>query len=196
MIRFFFILDHPFFWKLLRVIIPTNNTWHSLPQAINQAHPPFCGADCLPFSHLRLVMDLRLVRFLGESPAFAAISGQIIATSHEFWAHKLWFSKGIPLISGKSRLVKYYIIWPVNGSDSLPFCLPTSDFCFFFRWIEQAPSGHMAASKFCCFAEEMCGEILFKIDFFPKKTRRSKIFNAKFTLCFFPRCWRIFLVGI
>ena len=56
---------------------------------------------------------------------------------------------------------------------------------FFFRWI-QAPSGHMAASKFCCFAEEMCGEILFKIDCFSKKTRRSKIF-AKFTLCFFSQ---------
>lgn len=30
------------------------------------------------------------------------------------------------------------------------------------------------------------GEILFKIDFFSKKTRRSKIF-AKFTLCFFSQ---------
>jgi len=44
----------------------------------------------------------------------------------------------------------------------------------------------MAASKFCCFAEEMCGEILFKIDFFQKPTSRSKIF-AKFTLCFFSQ---------
>ena len=25
---------------------------------------------------------------------------------------KWWFSKGHPLISGKSRLVKYYSIWP------------------------------------------------------------------------------------
>ena len=25
---------------------------------------------------------------------------------------KCWFSKGNPLISGKSRLVKYYFIWP------------------------------------------------------------------------------------
>ena len=25
---------------------------------------------------------------------------------------KWWLSKGIPLISGKSRLVKYYFIWP------------------------------------------------------------------------------------
>ena len=34
-------------------------------------------------------------------------SGQIIATSHDL-TPKLWFSKGNPLISGKSRLVKYY----------------------------------------------------------------------------------------
>ena len=35
------------------------------------------------------------------------ISGQIIATSHDL-TPKWWFSKGNPLISGKSRLVKYY----------------------------------------------------------------------------------------
>ena len=36
------------------------------------------------------------------------ISGQIIATENTTWAPKWWFSKGNPLISGKSRLVKYY----------------------------------------------------------------------------------------
>ena len=36
------------------------------------------------------------------------LSGQIIATSHERFSPKLWFSKGNLLISGKSRLVKYY----------------------------------------------------------------------------------------
>ena len=41
--------------------------------------------------------------------------------NHVFWSNyrdltrpdpKWWFSKGNPLISGKSRLVKYYSIWP------------------------------------------------------------------------------------
>ena len=36
------------------------------------------------------------------------VSGQIIVTSHGRKPPKWWFSKGIPLISGKSRLVKYY----------------------------------------------------------------------------------------
>ena len=36
------------------------------------------------------------------------MSGQIIATSHDRFPPKWWFSKGNPLISGKSRLVKYY----------------------------------------------------------------------------------------
>ena len=38
------------------------------------------------------------------------MDGQIIATSHEFSPQMVvwWFSKGDPLISEKSRLVKYY----------------------------------------------------------------------------------------
>ena len=36
-------------------------------------------------------------------------SGQIIATSHD---PKLWFTKVNHLISRKSRLMKYYSIWP------------------------------------------------------------------------------------
>ena len=36
------------------------------------------------------------------------LSSQIIATSHERFSPKLWFSKGNLLISGKCRLVKYY----------------------------------------------------------------------------------------
>ena len=35
------------------------------------------------------------------------LSGQTIVTSHDLTT-KWWFSKGTPLISGKSRLVKYY----------------------------------------------------------------------------------------
>ena len=35
-------------------------------------------------------------------------TGQIIATSHDLGHQKVAFWKGIPLISGKSRLVKYY----------------------------------------------------------------------------------------
>ena len=35
-------------------------------------------------------------------------AGQIIATSHDRFSPKWWFSKGNPLISGKSGLVKYY----------------------------------------------------------------------------------------
>ena len=38
-------------------------------------------------------------------------SGQIIATSHDLGPQKVAFRKGNPLISGKSRLVKYYSIW-------------------------------------------------------------------------------------
>ena len=34
--------------------------------------------------------------------------GQIIATSHDLGPQEVAFWKGIPLISGKSRLVKYY----------------------------------------------------------------------------------------
>ena len=34
-------------------------------------------------------------------------SGQMIATSHNRFTPKWWFSNGNPLISGKSRLVKY-----------------------------------------------------------------------------------------
>ena len=34
--------------------------------------------------------------------------GQISSRPHTTWAPKWWFSKGNPLISGKSRLVKYY----------------------------------------------------------------------------------------
>ncbi len=48
------------------------------------------------------------------------ISGQIIAT----WAPKWWFSKGHAFISEKSRLVKYYSIWPeicvISCSPDLP----------------------------------------------------------------------------
>ena len=36
----------------------------------------------------------------------------MLATSHEFSPRKVAFWKGDPLISGKSRLVKYYSIWP------------------------------------------------------------------------------------
>ena len=39
-------------------------------------------------------------------------TGQIIATSHDLGPQKVAFWKGNPLISGKSRLVKYIIIWP------------------------------------------------------------------------------------
>ena len=35
-------------------------------------------------------------------------SGQIIATENTSFHTKWWFSTGNPLISGKSRLVKYY----------------------------------------------------------------------------------------
>ena len=44
------------------------------------------------------------------------ISGQIIATSHDRFTPKWWFSKGNPLISGKSRW--NIIIWP----DILKWC--------------------------------------------------------------------------
>ena len=39
-------------------------------------------------------------------------SGQIVAASHDLTPILLAFWKGNPLISGKSRLVKYYSIWP------------------------------------------------------------------------------------
>ena len=39
-------------------------------------------------------------------------SGQIIATSYDLAPPKRWFSKGNPVISRKSRLVKYDSIWP------------------------------------------------------------------------------------
>ena len=60
-------------------------------------------------------------------------------------------------------------------------------FCFFSVGSRRHQVTWLQAS----FVEEMCGEILFKIDFFQKTTRRSKIF-AKFTLCFFSH-WRIFV---
>ena len=39
-------------------------------------------------------------------------SGQIIATSYDLGPPKRWFCKGNPVISRKSRLVKYDSIWP------------------------------------------------------------------------------------
>ena len=50
---------------------------------------------------------------------FPIISGQIIATSHDLGPQKVAFWKGNgTLISGKSRLVKYYSIWPDHmGND-------------------------------------------------------------------------------
>ena len=39
-------------------------------------------------------------------------SGQIITISHDLTPKCSLVSKGNPLISGKSRLVKYYSIWP------------------------------------------------------------------------------------
>ena len=47
-------------------------------------------------------------------------SGQIIATSHDLGPQKVAFWKGNPLISGKSRLVKYYNLARTNG---LQFCV-------------------------------------------------------------------------
>ncbi len=46
--------------------------------------------------------------FLGGSKP----SGQMKSRPHTSFHPKWWFSKGIPLISGKSRLVKYDFIWP------------------------------------------------------------------------------------
>ena len=46
-------------------------------------------------------------------PLICHLAGQIIATSHEFSPQNTWFSNGStdqPLISGKPRLVKYYIL--------------------------------------------------------------------------------------
>ena len=40
------------------------------------------------------------------------VFGQIIATSHDLGTQKVAFRRGISLISGKSRLVKYDFIWP------------------------------------------------------------------------------------
>ena len=52
-------------------------------------------------------------------------SGQIIATSHDLTL-RWWFSKGNPLISGKSRLVKYCNLARFFLSP-LPLChLPTA----------------------------------------------------------------------
>ena len=39
-------------------------------------------------------------------------SGQIIATSHDLGSQKAAFGRETPKVSGKSRLVKYYSIWP------------------------------------------------------------------------------------
>ena len=44
-------------------------------------------------------------------------SGQFITTSQEFSPQMVVKSKGNPLISGKSRLVKYYSIWPDGWVD-------------------------------------------------------------------------------
>ncbi len=43
-------------------------------------------------------------------------SGQIIATSTTIFFQKVAFWKGNPLISGKSRLVKYYNLARLNGT--------------------------------------------------------------------------------
>ena len=67
-------------------------------------------------------------------------AGQIIATSHDRFSPKWWFSKGNPLISGKSGLVKHSNLtrkWKVYSSnkrqfstawtDPVPSCVGTVD---------------------------------------------------------------------
>ena len=49
-------------------------------------------------------------------------SGQIIATSHDLGPQKIAFRKGIPLISGKSRLVNEIIIYSFYILARLLFC--------------------------------------------------------------------------
>ena len=45
-------------------------------------------------------------------------TGQIIATSHDLGPQKVAFWKGNPLISAKSRLVKYYNLARLVGPSS------------------------------------------------------------------------------
>ena len=47
---------------------------------------------------------------------------QFITTKPPVGHPKWWFSKGIPLISGKSRLVKYYNLARQFGSSHLERC--------------------------------------------------------------------------
>ena len=48
--------------------------------------------------------------YLDDATVETHLGGKIIATSHDRW----WFSNGNHLISGKSRLVKYYNL-PSSG---------------------------------------------------------------------------------
>ena len=58
----------------------------------------------------RKQVTVEMKRMDAASKAEENRSGQIIATSHDLTPNGglVWFSKGNPVISGKSRLVKHY----------------------------------------------------------------------------------------
>ena len=60
----------------------------------------------------RSVRDIRGVHIYDMYIYICMISGQIIATSHDLGPQKVAEERKSPAISGNSRLVKYYFIWP------------------------------------------------------------------------------------
>ena len=61
-----------------------------------------------PWDERYIYLHEWLIFMVGKIYRSSHGSGQIIATSHDRKPPKRWFRKGNLLISGKSRLVKYY----------------------------------------------------------------------------------------